>query len=81
MEHPYEGFVNNLSFRRRRPRQYIHKTGCKITFIQHLGPFAVIQMPIFGAAFISGFKNLVEPFEPSFHVSLVGCKHVVNYGE
>jgi hypothetical protein len=51
MEHPYEGFVNNLSCRR-EPRQYKHKIGWKIIFIQHLGPFSVIQTPIFGAALV-----------------------------
>jgi hypothetical protein len=57
MEHPYEGFVNNLSCKR-RPRQYRHETGWKITFIQHIGPVLVIQMPIFGDAVVSGLKKL-----------------------
>jgi hypothetical protein len=56
MEHPYEGFVNNLSCRR-EPRQYKHETKSKITFIQHLEPFSVIQMLIFGVAVVSRLSN------------------------
>jgi hypothetical protein len=52
MEHAYEGFVNNISCRR-GPRQYRHEIGWKITFIQHLGPFSIIQIPIFGATIVS----------------------------
>jgi hypothetical protein len=53
MEHPYEGFVNNLNCRR-GPCQFRHETGWKITIIQHLGPFSIIQKLIFGAAIVSG---------------------------
>jgi hypothetical protein len=58
MEHSYEGFVNNLSWKR-RPRQYKHKTGWKIT---HLEPFSVFPTPTFGATVVSGLSFFLTTF-------------------